>query len=103
MTKPNINRREFLKLTAVGVAVAAGTSAVTSTQASSDTLRANINGQWLLINPNVLDAVIARWLARRTMTSTLKSNGTLSVMSAWWERNTSSFPVPAYIAKKRHA
>src|SRR5262245_13270130 len=35
MASPNVNRREFLKLAAVGVAVAAGTKAV-STKASSE-------------------------------------------------------------------
>ena len=43
----NINRREFLKLTAVGVAVAAGTHAVTSTKASSEAPKGK--HQWAMI------------------------------------------------------
>src|SRR6266545_4735537 len=46
MTK-NINRREFLKLTAVGIAVAAGTRAVTSTHASSSAPKGKY--QWAMI------------------------------------------------------
>src|SRR5215208_6120936 len=42
-----INRREFLKLTAVGVAVAAGTHAVTSTKASSGAPKGK--RQWAMV------------------------------------------------------
>src|SRR5512145_3008383 len=47
MSNKNINRREFLKLTAVGVAVAAGTRAVTSTKASSDAPKGK--RQWAMV------------------------------------------------------
>src|SRR5512134_1542862 len=47
MSEKNINRREFLKLTAVGVAVAAGTRAVTSTKASSDAPKGE--HQWAMV------------------------------------------------------
>lgn len=43
----NINRREFLKLTAVGVAVAAGTRAVSSSKASSNTPKGK--HQWAMV------------------------------------------------------
>ena len=47
MSNENINRREFLKLTAVGVAVAAGTRAVSSTHASSDAPKGK--HQWAMV------------------------------------------------------
>src|SRR5215208_6288456 len=47
MTKTNFNRREFLKLTAVGVAVAAGTRAITSSKASSNTPKGK--HQWAMV------------------------------------------------------
>src|SRR5512147_3261574 len=47
MSEKNINRREFLKLTAVGVAVAAGTHAVTSTKASSGAPKGK--HQWAMV------------------------------------------------------
>jgi Fe-S-cluster-containing dehydrogenase component len=47
MSKKNINRREFLKMTAVGVAVAAGTRAVTSTKASSEAPKGK--HQWAMV------------------------------------------------------
>jgi len=47
MAKQNINRREFIKLSAVGVAVIAGTRAVTGTQASSDTPKGK--HQWAMV------------------------------------------------------
>src|SRR5512136_1906286 len=47
MTKPNVNRCEFLKLTAVGVAVAAGARAVRSTKASSNTPKGE--HQWAMV------------------------------------------------------
>ena len=47
MTKPNINRREFIKLSAIGVAVIAGTRAVTGTQASSNTPKGK--HQWAMV------------------------------------------------------
>src|ERR1051326_9553805 len=43
----NINRRECLKLTAVGVAVAAGARAVTSTKASSEAPKGK--RQWAMV------------------------------------------------------
>src|SRR5512147_1312140 len=47
MSNKNINRREFLKLTAVGVAVAAGTRAVTTTKASSGAPKGK--RQWAMV------------------------------------------------------
>src|SRR5512144_2896000 len=47
MSEKNIHRREFLKLTAVGVAVAAGTRAVTSTKASSGAPKGK--HQWAMV------------------------------------------------------
>ena len=47
MSEININRREFLKLTAVGIAVAAGTRAVTSTMASSSATK--VKHQWAMV------------------------------------------------------
>lgn len=46
-TERNLNRREFLKLTAVGVAVAAGTHAVTSSQAASEAPKGK--HQWAMV------------------------------------------------------
>jgi Fe-S-cluster-containing dehydrogenase component len=47
MSQKTLNRREFLKLTAVGVAVAAGTRAVTSTKASSEAPKGK--HQWTMV------------------------------------------------------
>ena len=47
MSRNNVNRRDFLKLTAVGVAVAAGTRAVTHTRASSSTPKGK--HQWVMV------------------------------------------------------
>ena len=47
MTKKDINRREFLKLTAVGMAVAAGTRAITHTRASSNAPKGK--HQWAMV------------------------------------------------------
>jgi ferredoxin len=47
MAKQNINRREFIKLSAVGVAVFAGTRAVIGTQASSNTPKGK--HQWAMV------------------------------------------------------
>ena len=47
MARQNINRREFLKLTAVSVAVAAGTRAVSSTKASSGAPKGK--HQWAMV------------------------------------------------------
>ncbi len=47
MSKKTVNRREFLKLTAVGVAVAAGTRAITSTKASSEAPKGK--RQWAMV------------------------------------------------------
>ena len=47
MSQKILNRREFLKLTAVGVAVAAGTRAVTSTKASSSAPKGK--HQWAMV------------------------------------------------------
>jgi len=47
MSKKNINRREFLKLTAVGAAVAGGTRAITASKASSNTSKGK--HQWVMV------------------------------------------------------
>jgi phenylacetyl-CoA:acceptor oxidoreductase 27-kDa subunit len=47
MTTQNINRREFIKLTAIGAAVIAGTRTVTHSQASSDTPQGK--HQWAMV------------------------------------------------------
>ena len=47
MANKNVKRREFLKLAAVGVAVAAGTRAVESTKASSETPKGE--HQWVMV------------------------------------------------------
>ena len=47
MAKKNINRRDFLKLTAVGVAVAAGTQALKPTKASSEAPKGK--HQWAMV------------------------------------------------------
>lgn len=47
MANKNVKRREFLKLAAVGVAVAAGTRAVKSTKASSETPKGE--HQWVMV------------------------------------------------------
>ena len=47
MTEQNINRRDFLKLTAVGLAIAAGTRAVTQTKASGDAPQGE--RQWAMV------------------------------------------------------
>ena len=47
MAEQNINRREFLKLTAVGIAVAAGTRAVTQTKASGNAPKGK--HQWAMV------------------------------------------------------
>jgi phenylacetyl-CoA:acceptor oxidoreductase 27-kDa subunit len=47
MTKQTINRRDFIKLTAVGLAVAAGTRAITQTHASSEAPQGE--HQWAMV------------------------------------------------------
>src|SRR5215213_1771742 len=47
MSEKYINRREFLKLTAVGIAVAAGTRAVTSTKAFGSAPKGK--HQWVMV------------------------------------------------------
>ena len=59
MSQKTLNRREFLKLTAVGVAVVPGPARSVQQSLRQCAPKASINGQWSLTSPSVSDAVTA--------------------------------------------